>query len=492
MSQEIKIHIKNYKLLKEGEWDLSNGTIFFAQGGNKKGKTSFLNLIQALMEVKDTTVNPVTFGEKEGFATGTIPGADGLQYQFRYDFNIDGKNKFQFIAPDNKVVKGITEMRAIFNYTHFTLEEFFEWSKTEPGRAKQRAIFMNLLSEKEREEIMKIDAEVHPTKGTMIDSRKELNKSVDFLKKSIDNVVFNAEQQKLIAEAPAMQKLFETLSTRKEEIDETIKGFDTYQVKLDAENAKLDPLKKSHDKQVESLTNSIRFAKEEIERLTKELKADEKKLETENAEYETSEKAITAAITELNTKFDVKVLEASKLELNGDGTEKNIGLIKRLEVGKTLINQYNQLDVLVKQKAKNEEDHKKKEDEVSKLDEKITTLRAKKKEIIKNSPNMPVGWSIDDDYVTIDNIPFLETDICKSEATAAIAQLMMRVNKAPLMLMGDAEALGYEVLNKLEETAKSLGKVMLFAEHVRSADEMRLVGYDEIDHEVKKEDKELF
>ena len=80
---EISISFKNYKLLKEGEINLSNGTIFFVQGPNNVGKTSFLNLLRSIMEVKDETENPVTFGEKEGFATGKIIGADGKSYQFR-------------------------------------------------------------------------------------------------------------------------------------------------------------------------------------------------------------------------------------------------------------------------------------------------------------------------------------------------------------------------------------------------------------------------
>ena len=95
---EVKIAFKNYKLLKEGEINLNQGSIFFVQGPNNVGKTSMLTLLQSIMEVKDETVNPVTFGEKEGFSTGSIPGADGQIYQYRYDFNVDGKSKFTFIA----------------------------------------------------------------------------------------------------------------------------------------------------------------------------------------------------------------------------------------------------------------------------------------------------------------------------------------------------------------------------------------------------------
>ena len=46
---------------------------------------------------------------------------------------------------------------------------------------------------------------------------------------------------------------------------------------------------------------------------------------------------------------------------------------------------------------------------------------------------------INSDYITINNIPFVESDISKSQATKAIAELMIRVNQSPIMLMGDAE-----------------------------------------------------
>ena len=69
---------------------------------------------------------------------------------------------------------------------------------------------------------------------------------------------------------------------------------------------------------------------------------------------------------------------------------------------------------------------------------------------------------------------------------------MMKINKSPIMLMGDAESLGFEILNELEQQAKEHGKIMIFAEHLRSADELKLVCYDDIEHEVKTVKKELF
>ena len=55
---DIHIIFKNYKLLKEGEINLKEGSIFFVQGQNNKGKTSMLNLLSS---ISDKPLIPKTF-----------------------------------------------------------------------------------------------------------------------------------------------------------------------------------------------------------------------------------------------------------------------------------------------------------------------------------------------------------------------------------------------------------------------------------------------
>ena len=482
---EVKISFKNYKLLKEGEINLNQGSIFFVQGPNNVGKTSMLTLLQSIMEVKDDTVNPVTFGQKEGFSTGTIPGADGQIYQYRYDFNIDGKTKFTFIAPDGKVIKSITEMRAIFNYTHFTLEEFFEWSKSEPGRKKQRDIIMGLLSEKERNDIMEIDEKIHPSKGTLIDSRKEVNREVDFLKKKIDGIIINPEQQKLIANKELLNTTFDNVKKEKEELEAILS-------KSESSLERIVELRNTITRNGEVLINRSSHYEDEIRLLEKQLleKKEAYKQYTEETNKTINDDKLK--LSELEKSVDEKYLAEIQLKLNGDGTPEKPGLIKRLEAGQKKKDELLQIEVLSKQKEEDENKYKLKFKEAEEYDTKIETLRESKKSIIKNSENIPLGWSLTDDYLTINGVPFMETDLSKSQATKAIAELMIRINKCPIMLMGDAEALGYEILDELDAYAKEQGKIMVFAEHVRQAEELKLVCYDEISKPESKEKKELF
>jgi len=481
---EISISFKNYKLLKEGEINLSNGTIFFVQGPNNVGKTSFLNLLRSIMEVKDETENPVTFGEKEGFATGKIIGADGKSYQFRYDFNVDGKNKFQFVDENNRVIKTVGEMRDIFNYTHFTVEEFFDWSKSVPGRKKQRDIFMKLLTDKERVDIEDIDKKINTTNGEFIESRKNLNREVDFLKKRIDSVILSVEQKNLYADRVNIQKLFAELTEQQKQLESTLSSTEVFEAQIKAKNDLRDKAEQTFNEYMETSNKEIDGIEAEISRLQRQLVNKKEEVETKRLSYKEEREKYDNDIKELSKKVDIDFITKTRDDLNL--------LNKRIESGKTVIEEIVKVTSIMESLEKDKAEYETKAKEAKEFDNKIETLREKKKEIIFKSNNIPAGWSLDDDFVTIDGIPFLETDISKSKATKAIANLMMKINKSPIMLMGDAESLGFEILNELEQQAKEHGKIMIFAEHLRSADELKLVCYDDIEHEVKTVKKELF
>lgn len=481
---EISISFKNYKLLKEGEINLSNGTIFFVQGPNNVGKTSFLNLLRSIMEVKDETENPVTFGEKEGFATGKIIGADGKSYQFRYDFNVDGKNKFQFVDENNRVIKTVGEMRDIFNYTHFTVEEFFDWSKSVPGRKKQRDIFMKLLTDKERVDIEDIDKKINTINGEFIESRKNLNREVDFLKKRIDSVILSVEQKNLYADRVNIQKLFAELTEQQKQLESTLSSTEVFEAQIKAKNELRDKAEQTFNEYMETSNKEIDGIEAEISRLQRQLVNKKEEVETKRLSYKEEREKYDNDIKELSKKVDIDFITKTRDDLNL--------LNKRIESGKTVIEEIVKVTSIMESLEKDKAEYETKAKEAKEFDNKIETLREKKKEIILKSNNIPAGWSLDDDSVTIDGIPFLETDISKSKATKAIANLMMKINKSPIMLMGDAESLGFEILNELEQQAKEHGKIMIFAEHLRSADELKLVCYDDIEHEVKTVKKELF
>jgi len=480
--QEVKVVIHNYKKLKETEFDITGGSVFFMQGPNEVGKTSFVNLLKAIMEVKDDTVNPVTYEEKEGYAVGTIPGADGKQYQFRYDFNIDGKKKFTFIGPDNKSVKSVTDMRAIFNYTHFTVEEFYNWSMTAAGRQKQKNILLMLLSDSERLEVAQIEGKVNSTSGEIFLQRQTVNRDISYLEGVIEKGGLNSVQKDTLSKKKAIDELYDEFVNQKKIIDEYVQNNSTHAIRLKSAQEARDTAVSNYTTTVTQLDTSIADIEKQIRELTESLGAKKELLKTTENAFLEKKVILDKAVTDLEADYDVKKMEEYMLVLNGDGTEKNPGINARINAGKAKKDEIIKLETISEQFNKNKEDLAVKQKQADEYTEKIDTLRKRKESIISNSDNIPHDYQIGDDYITVDGIPFVETDLSKSHAVKAIAKLMMKVNKAPIMLMGDAENLGYTVLNELQEEAEKSGKIMIFAEHVRDLEEIKLVCYDELDH----------
>jgi len=155
---EIPIVFHNYKLLEDREWALRGSYIYFVQGPNKVGKTSFLTALEGLMTAKDLTDKKVSV--KEGVDTGyyeaTLPAADGSMITIRNEFT-DEKNKFIAINEDGEKISSVTEIRKLFNYTPINVNEFFQMSRTTDGRRKQRDIVLKLLPEDLRDKFEDLD-----------------------------------------------------------------------------------------------------------------------------------------------------------------------------------------------------------------------------------------------------------------------------------------------------------------------------------------------
>ena len=174
----------------------------------------------------------------------------------------------------------------------------------------------------------------------------------------------------------------------------------------------------------------------------------------------------------------IDISEAKK-EMYGDNDTPSV--TERINKGKRIVQRYNSLLSIVEHNNISTTDLKNLQSKAEELTKRIEDLRQEKKDIISNSKNIPARWGIEDEYVTYDGLPFYETDISASKSVRAIADLMIHINKAPIMLMGDAEKLGYKVLNELKQIADDNNKIMIFAEHNRQSTELKLVCYDEME-----------
>ena len=127
-SLEIPIVFHNYKLLKDKEFVLKGSHVYFIQGPNEVGKTSFLTALEGVMTAKDITEKKVTInkdndGVESGYYEFTIPAADGTLVTIRNEFT-DEKNKFIAITADGEKISQVTEIRNLFNYTPINVAEF--------------------------------------------------------------------------------------------------------------------------------------------------------------------------------------------------------------------------------------------------------------------------------------------------------------------------------------------------------------------------------
>lgn len=477
--KEIKITFKNYALVKDQEYNLTESTVLFMRGPNERGKTTFLHGLETLMTITDDKVNPVRNGQEDGYIIGTLPGVDGQIYTVRYDFDNKGNKKFRFIRPDGTKVSSIKEMRSMFNYTPFTASDWLSLSLTEKGRQEQRAIFTKLLSEEEREKLAEIDLQVSPS-GSKFTERTALNKKIDIKKAIVDTHVLTDEENKILSNGTEGRKLLDEINVRYDEVSRILEESSSALTDLTVSRNNYKNLKENHSKSKANL-------EKDIERLKAELKEKEDALIKENDEFDKLSKTYDSDIANLEKKVDEKYIKQLSDEFNGyqkENPDKTItfvyGLKARKERGEAFIKSY---DAIIEKKEswkKDQEELDKLREEEKKLTKDIETLRDDRKNIIKNSKNIPAGWSMDEDYVYFEGIPYKETDISTSRSIRGIAELMIHINKAPIMIMGDAEGLGYPVLEQLNELAKENNRIMIFAEHDRNADDVELVCYDEI------------
>jgi hypothetical protein len=425
-SLEIPIYFHNYKLLEEKEFILKGSNIYFIQGPNKVGKTSFLKALTSLMIAQDDTPNKVTRGsnETEGYYETTIPAADGTILTIRHEFTADGKGKFFAINEDGEKISQVTEIRRLFNYTPINVSEFFAWSNSAEGRRKQRDVILKLLTDEDRSQFNDLDLQ----EQHYYEQRTLVNKTVEQSDSSIKAIVIPEEDEKLIPrekEARDLKTLYQSVKDKRKEIQ---------------------PLK-----------NRLNEWSNQIDKLEADLKFAKDKSASIILEIETSGKSIEKYKNLTDEDLDKKITTGEEIITKITSLGAKTTLKKELQ---------NTLDI-----------NKKKSDEYTK---KIEQCRTNKALIVSNS-DLPVeNISFEDGFLTIDGFQFKESQVCESDAVLILANILAKINKGPIQIIGDASILDAEKLEMLNKIAEDNNKVMFVDEVVRNADDMVVVGYEDL------------
>jgi energy-coupling factor transporter ATP-binding protein EcfA2 len=419
---EIPLVFHNYKLLENKEFTIGGSYIYFVQGPNDVGKTSFLNALESLMTAKDDTPLKVTRNidnEEKGFYEATLPAADGSNIIIRNDFSND-RNRFIAIREDGTKVDKVTEIRKLFNYTPIKVDEFFALGRSAEGRRKQRDIILKLLPESAREQFNDLDLQ----EQHWFDKRAETNKS---LKQAEANVITSeiTDNDKLLIDAE--QEAKELLM--KYEYAQAAKDKMTDWKQQDEE----------YDVTIEDLKRRLAETKAK-----KEAHQEKKPEEVEPEIAKKTNEEIQASITSGKSMIEKIDLAKAKKILNKESIEK-------------------------RDKLQLEHDEQ---------DEKVKAFREKKAAIVAEA-DLPVkNISFEDGYLTIDGLRFDESQVCESDGVLLLANILAKINPGPVQVIGDASILDAKKLEQLHQIAEANNKIMFVDEVVRFSEEMVVVGYE--------------
>jgi hypothetical protein len=430
---EIPIYFHNYKLLQDKEFVLKGSNIYFIQGPNKVGKTSFLKALTSLMVANDDTPDKVTRGSDvpEGSYEARIPAADGQILTIRHEFTDDGKGKFFAIKEDGTKISQVTEIRKLFNYTPINVNEFFAMSNSAEGRRKQRDIILKLLTDEEREEFNQTDLQ----EQHYYTERTEYNTKASTAENSMNAIILNKEDEALIPREKEARDLI-LFYTAVQEARKLLPDKQQAVTDIDERKVKLEAEIKAKQEELATLTDKKTIAENAVKDLDKVLVKYEKLSDEELAGKLETGNGIIAKITGLSTKTTLRNEWKGKMDEN-----------------------------------------KKKADE---LTTKIEDCRKKKENIVSGS-DLPVeNISFEDGYLTIDGFQFKESQVCESDAVLILANILAKINPGPIQIIGDASVLDAEKLDMLNAIAEANNKVMFVDEVVRDANNMVVVGYEDL------------
>ena len=448
--EKTEIYISNYKLHKELHHEFKPGNLYFIEGKNKTGKTSFIDLIVAMFQAKAASDNTISFGEEQGEVRMKIinfKGKLGEDYILKYEL---GKNdKFTLIMPNGDIKKKVSEIRDIFKYQEMSVDEFFGLGLTADGRKKQAKFIKNVMPENIINRMSEIDVLINEKSGSKYKERTEANSMVTSLKSLIENSKLTDEEVTILGKKDAF-------TARTLEIKKELSRIEQKKVKIDANSnvAQLNLLEKD---KIESSEDMKRIANE-IDELTSKLERLKSEL-TKKAEKITN---IDIEIAKLQNQETEKLSNDEITFLNNAPS----AIEKRELQMKTIDNISMKYTNFVKQKEQLETAI----DKAEKLDKEITELTLEKQNLLE-STELPIKnlTFIEDEvfYIEGDNlIPFTEKTLSYATGGKEVIKLMCEINRdVPIIVIGKAAEYDEESLDDLKNLAVQYNKI-LFCDYV--------------------------
>lgn len=438
---EVKIEVKakNIKGHKELDIEFISPNVYLITGENDLGKTTILQILRTLLDVKSPNKTFLRTGEEEGNVGGTITNARGEQFNIEYKVDNTGKESFLLITADGTKTKAVTSIRDFIGYSIITPEEWFGWGLTAEGRRKQANFLLETQSEDFIDEIKNIDALINEKTGLLYVKRSEISKEYETNLSVLNEIKISDDDNKLLLE--------------KEAVSEGIKKLDL------AINSINDIINKSNiDKEkISNIDNAIKQQTENIEYYQEQINIAKAKIEAANKDKEGLACLDDAVIESHNEK--IKIYNNAKSR--GLEKEKQISIIEANKIKYDAA--YNKSLPLLNKKKEYDED--------------IEYLRNKKKVLFDNA-SLPEKMVIingeclyqDDNGETY---PFTIDSISYRKGSEQILELLLERNKhLPIIPLGNVAEWDNKGKLKLVELANKYNAIIVCDKVIENQDKL--------------------
>lgn len=442
----IKLSIKNYKLIKDLDVELQDSNVYIVSGQNEVGKSSVLEAFKSLIKAKNDTKVPVRHGAKETEIIGIIEDNKGNTYSVTMEATDTGKIKFTMVSKEGIKTTSVTSIRDVFAYQDFTAEEFVSWGTTAEGRRKQSEIFLQCLDE----ETQKLYNEILLKEKGYYDTRTPIIYDISHYTKRLKELNITDEQKELL-ENDYVQVL-EQINTIKEEADKAKLS----NTKIDSIKSQIKEIDDAYQNASNDIINNLKSVDEQIKTLNKRK---EELLETGN-DYDRRYKTRTEQLNE-------ELKSYTEIKFDQEKYDKALAMEKLIRDAEYVYNDYK----LTNDKLKELEVKKKV------LDSKVDEMRDMKKDIIKSNPILE-DIAIEEDGIYIVNgdtvLPFSDTQIATSKQMIIAAKILLKLNSNfPILLIGRGESLDRSKMDQLHKLAEE-NKAIIVLEKVTETSGLKI------------------
>lgn len=466
---DIKIQIKNYKLIKDFDQEHKNARILLVTGKNEVGKSSLIRGLIENMTAKSQTDDPVSHGELAGTKTFTIPDKDGNPVTIVHEFsNSNKKGSFYAIDHEGRKVKEVNKIREIIGvFEEISIDTFYTMQQTAAGRRKIiETYFYPLLRPTERVAIEDIDKQTSKG-GELYDKRTETNQKISYLQSLVTKDRPTEEDKVLATEYENLATEINRLEAEK--LDASEKSITANHVKaqlrevtdlLEQFPQKYFNIQQDRDGQIQDKLDEIRELEKRIEKANADIaeskaKAIRKTEELHEEEKKLKEKANN--LKEVSVEFPpVNDLEESLAEARS----------------------FRDQSLAAKSKVEKYEDSRKAlvaaQNEAIDLERQIQEGRNKKKKILSDS-ELPAGLSIEEDDFTWNGFAFTETQISKSSALLVIAEILCKILTAKVVYLGEKALFDKDRFRQLIKIAEKHGKIPVLEEVVDEQTDLKVI-----------------